>query len=59
METENGMMFKEDETAKSPDIKDVITQMIMLFAEEYQKDNPKSKPVFDVCNLSNPSTPIQ
>ncbi len=55
IETENGIMFKKDETATSPDIKDVIAQMVTQFGTQYQHDNPGSKPVFHIYNLIQPS----
>jgi hypothetical protein len=45
---ENGIVFKQDLTAKSPDMKAVASQLVSQFAERYLRDNPESKPTFHV-----------
>lgn len=45
---ENGIAFRRDLKAESPDLKAVATQMVEQFAKQYRLDNPKSKPTFHV-----------
>ncbi len=48
VEEENGIAFRRDPTAISPDVKAVATQMVEQFAKQYRQDNPASKPTFHV-----------
>jgi len=48
VDEEDGIAFKRDPTAVSPDLKTVITQMVEQFSEQYRQDNPGSKPTFQV-----------
>jgi hypothetical protein len=45
---DDGIVFRRDPTAESPDVKAVATQMVAQFAEQYRRDNPDSKPIFYV-----------
>lgn len=46
VDTEEGIVFKKDAEAKSPEISAVATQMLTEFIEKYQQDNPGSIPTF-------------
>lgn len=46
VDEENGITFKKDTSAESPDLKMVITEMVGQFAEQYRNDNPGLKPIF-------------
>lgn len=53
VDTENGIIFTKDESAKSPDMMDVVTQLVEEFVAQYQHDNPNQepKPVFYIYDL--------
>lgn len=56
VDTEQGIEFRYDKSAKSPDIKDVITQLVTQFAEQYRNDNPHLRPVFYIYDLLGEAT---
>ncbi|MGE0670587.1 MAG: hypothetical protein AB7O89_06605 [Parachlamydiales bacterium] len=45
---ENGIAFKKDSSAATPDLKTIITQMIIQFSEQYRQDNPDSIATFHI-----------
>jgi hypothetical protein len=47
----NAIAFKQDLAAKSPDVKAVASQLVLEFAEQYQRDNPESRPTFHVYKM--------
>ena len=48
VDEEEGMTFKKDLLAESPDLKIVINQMVEQFFKQYRQDNPVSTPTFRV-----------
>jgi hypothetical protein len=58
IDEKDGLAFKKDPSAESPDLKVVITQMIEQFAEQYRQDNPGSKPTFHVDSKMFSASPI-
>lgn len=45
---ENGVVFEQDESAKSPTMETVIAEMVTQFAAQFKHDNPGSKPAFQI-----------
>ncbi|MBS0650844.1 MAG: hypothetical protein JSR93_06760 [Verrucomicrobia bacterium] len=48
VDEENGIVFKRDSSAEMPNLKTIITQLIMQFSEQYRQDNPHSVPTFHI-----------